>query len=440
MFTNFKTHISNNLAFLKNSKLLIAVSGGLDSVVLTHLCYNMGLDIALAHCNFKLRGAESDNDEIFVSQLAKQLKLRLCVKQWDTKAYATKNKLSIQVAARELRYNWFKALTEQFDFNYVLTAHHTDDNLETFLINLSRGTGIEGLTGIPLINKHIVRPLLPFTKNDIDNYAAAQNISYREDSSNNTTKYLRNKLRHDVIPILKEINPKILDNFSKTQSYLQDSKIIIEDRVLNLRDEITTVVSETEIHFDIKKIKQLNTIKPYLYQLFKTYGFTEWDNVYNLLDAQSGKQLITKTHSLLKNREVLILSKISLKVPQCIPILETDTELQTPLGRLCITEVKYSTIPKHNTSSIYIDKAQLKFPLVIRQWQKGDYFYPLGMTGKKKLSHYFKDEKIALIHKQKIWLLCSDNKIIWIINKRQDRRFKVTEHTKTCLIISLKKD
>ena len=292
MLIRFKNHIKTNLDFLNHRKILVAISGGLDSVVLVHLCYKLGLNIALAHCNFKLRSHESDEDESFVLKLAKDLDLKVFIQEFDTADYAKINKLSIQMAARELRYNWFNTLATQMEYDCVLTAHHADDNLETFLINLSRGTGLEGLKGIPEINNNIIRPLLPFSRDDVRAYAKNHNLSWREDSSNASTKYMRNKLRHDVIPVLKEINSQLLQNFNKTQGFLKDADAIIKDKLEDVLKEITDFKGDNKIQFNISNIKKLSNPKTYLYQLLKPYNFTEWNDVVNLLDAQSGKQVI----------------------------------------------------------------------------------------------------------------------------------------------------
>src|SRR5210317_735101 len=213
MLSTFKYHLIQKLPFLKESKLLIAVSGGLDSVVLVHLCKQTHLNITLAHCNFKLRGLESDKDEAFVFDLGESLDLEVFTQSFNTVSYASKNKLSIQMAARKLRYQWFEDLCNQLEFDYILTAHHADDNLETFLINLSRGTGLEGLTGIPELNNNTVRPLLPFSRQELEAFATTNALTWREDSTNLETKYLRNKIRHEVVPVLKGINPQIIKNF-----------------------------------------------------------------------------------------------------------------------------------------------------------------------------------------------------------------------------------
>ncbi len=436
MLKQFKNHLKNNFSFLNESRLLIAISGGLDSVVLAYLCHLLNLDMALAHCNFSLRGNESDGDENFILQLAENLDLEVFIERFDTEAYAKKNKLSIQMAARELRYNWFEALATQLQFDYILTAHHADDNLETFLINLSRGTGLEGLTGIPAINDKLVRPLLPFSREAIETYANDQNLKWRADSSNASTKYLRNKLRHDVIPVLKEINPKLLQSFNKTQSYLKSSRGIVKDRIKNVFDEVVNRVDSQTISFDISKIKKLNHPKAYLFEFLKAYNFTEWDDVTNLLNAQSGKQVFSNTHRLVKDRAFLLLSEMTPKAYKPIEILNSDNETKTPFGSLLINEV--DLIAEKLSTIIYVDKDRLDFPLTLRKWKQGDVFYPLGMVGKKKLSKYFKDEKLSLLDKETVWLLCSGNDIVWVINRRADNRFKVTKNTKHILKIELK--
>ncbi len=437
MLNNFENHINQQLPFFKKGKLLITISGGLDSVVLTHLCYKLKLNIALAHCNFNLRGNESDADEDFVLQLAEDLDLEVFVESFETETYAKDNKLSIQMAARELRYNWFKELAEQLQFDYILTGHHADDNLETFLINLSRGTGLEGLTGIPEVNNNIVRPLLSFSRDDIEDYAKENHLKWREDSSNASTKYLRNKLRHDVVPVLKEVNPQLLQNFNKTLENLQESNDIIADVIARFYDRVVSIPEDKKsIKLNIKEIKTYRFPKAYLYEFLKFKGFSQWDDILHLLDAQSGKQVFSSTHRLIKDRDYLLLSEItSEETPQIISISETEKEVQTPFGVLHFNEV--DTISETNKNTVFVNKSKIKFPLVLRKWEEGDVFYPLGMNGKKKLSKYFKDEKLSLLDKEDIWLLCSGNDILWVVNRRADNRFRVTENTKRILKIQL---
>ena len=433
MIQKFKKHITKEFPFLKDTKLLIAISGGLDSVVLFHLLHKLNYDVSLAHCNFKLRGKESDLDEEFIKNLNQISYNQIFTIIFDTEKYAKEHKLSTQIAARELRYNWFQKLITEHKFEYVLTAHHADDNLETFLIHLTRGSGLDGFTGIPKVNGNIVRPLLAFSRKEILNYAKDNDIEWREDASNASNKYIRNKIRHQVLPVLKEINPSIFDSFATTIENLQESKQIIEDRIENIASEVL----EKEANFikiDIEKIKELSNSKAYLYQLLKSYHFTEWNDVYALLNAQSGKQVFSKTHRLLKDRDVLILSKIDLSnsIEMAFQIEEEITEITNPIHLTFKEVIEKST---ENKQTIYVDKDLLKYPLMLRKWEKGDYIYPLGMQGKKKLSKYFKDEKFSLIDKENTWLLCNaENQIMWIINHRQDRRFVKNKNLKISVL------
>ncbi len=431
---------------MKKNKLLIAISGGLDSVVLTHLCHDLKLDFSLAHCNFNLRGEESDADEQFVMDLADSLNREVFVESFDKEDYARLNKLSTQMAARKLRYDWFEELADQLEFDFVLTAHHADDNLETVLINLSRGTGLDGLTGIPEQNGNIVRPLLPFSRDDIEAYAKLKNWKWREDSSNTSDTYLRNALRHHVVPKLKELNPQMLQNFGKTVSHLRDVKDILQDRIDDVASRIITIKDNGEIHLSIEELKELPNPKVYLYQLLKDYGFTEWNDVSELLNAQSGKQIKSSSYRLVKSREVLILNKIIETQKHEITIDTHQEKVKTPNGVILFfdeadalfgTRTDIKDANEKFAKTIFVDKDLLNFPLSVRGWCEGDYFYPFGMKGKKKLSKYFKDEKLSLPEKERIQILSSGNDIIWVIGRRADDRFKVTNNTEHILKIKI---
>jgi len=440
MLSAFQKHIDTNFSFLKDKKLLLAISGGLDSVALTHIFLELKLDISLAHCNFNLRSEESDEDEKFVINLSKDLDLEVFIQNFETEEYAKENQLSIQMAARELRYKWFKDLADQLNFDFIITAHHADDNLETFLINLTRGTGLIGLSGIPEVNDKVIRPLLPFSREEIENYAIKRQLKWREDSSNNSTKYLRNALRLEVIPMLKKLNPQLIQNFKSTQFNLQEASDIINDATLKIHKKIVSVEGEI-IKFKIKKLKKLQHPKAYLYQLLKGYNFTEWDDIINLLDAQSGKQVMSKTHRLIKDRKYLLLTEVKddskdVFDRQPIHVSDIQKEVKTSLGILFFDEA--DAIFGKRTNLIFLDADKLKFPLVVRSWKKGDFFYPSGMTGKKKLSKYFKDEKLSLIDKEKTLVLCSGNDIVWVINRRVDARFNAADDTKSIVKVELK--
>lgn len=439
MVNKFKQHLTSSFPFLEGKKILVAISGGVDSVVLTHLLQKLNYNISLAHCNFQLREKESDLDEQFIIKLGDKFNVDTFTIKLSTREYQDKNKLSTQLAARELRYNWFYEILEKQKIDYVATAHHSNDNLETFLINLTRGTGLEGLTGIPPINGKIIRPLLKFSREEILKYATLNNIEWREDVSNSETKYLRNKIRHNIVPLLKEINPNLINSFNNTSTFLKQSQQIIDDTVKQKSLEIISNDGEI-IKFNIKKIKELSNPRAYLYHFLKKYGFTEWNDVFNLIYAQTGKVLTTKSHTLLKDRDFLLLlpsDKFINTENQLVTINRNDSKVSYPINLLFKNVQKTTSLDKN---TIYVDKNSLNYPLTLRKWNDGDFFYPKGMLGKKKVSKYFKDEKLSLIEKQNIWILCSGkNEIIWILGKRQDRRFLPSDKTINMLQISIYK-
>lgn len=437
MIKTFKNYIDNQLPFLKEGKLIIAISGGIDSVVLAYLCKALKFNFALAHCNFNLRDKESDTDEAFIVELAEKLDVEVFIQNFDTQSYSKANKRSIQMAARELRYNWFAELAEQLQFNYILTAHHADDNLETFLINFTRGTGLNGLTGIPVINANIVRPLLQFSREDIEAYANMESIKWREDSSNASRKYLRNKLRLEVIPILKEINPQLLDSFQNTIVNLNDTADIVEESLNAVAKRAIVDIGDNGVSYKISEFKKVNNSKAYLFEMFKNYGFTEWNDIVDLLDAESGKYVLSNTHRLIKHREHLILTDLCNSEQREVSfyITEGEKHIETPIGQLSF-KVE-SSVTTDSKRTIYIDKEKLSYPLQFRIWKSDDVFSPSGMKGKKKVSKYLKDEKLSLVDKENTWVLTTEEEVIWVVGKRADERFVVSEKTKEILKIEL---
>jgi tRNA(Ile)-lysidine synthase len=391
------------------------------------------MDISLAHCNFKLRGDESDEDEQFVRQLADQLNVPFLSTRFNTIEYASDHKLSIQMAARELRYKWFAELMEKEGKSWVLTAHHLDDSMETFLINLSRGTGIEGLSGIPAQINGFIRPLLPFSREEIMEYAGAESISWREDSTNEETKYLRNKIRHELVPLLKELHPTFLENFKKTEEYLSGSAKMLSDYTRELKEKLF-VPYQQGFKISISALIELRPLQGYLYELFKEYGFHSWNDMESLLTAMSGKELHSKTYRLIKDRKHLILQEI----PEDVELYDEENS-QGELSELPIALKieKVEQIEEKNNTILYVDKETLNHRLTVRKWKKGDYFYPLGMNGKKKVAKFFKDEKMDAIAKQNQWLLCCGDQIVWIIGRRADDRFKITASTKNILKVTV---
>ncbi len=435
MLKQFQNHLSNQFPFLEGKKVLLAVSGGLDSMVLVHLFQQLDYEIVVLHCNFQLRGVESFGDQQFIQEYTSQNGISFSFTQFDTEAFAKDYKLSTQLAARELRYSWFYEQLEIQKGDYVLTAHHADDNLETFLINLSRGTGLDGLTGIPAQNDIVIRPLLPFTRQEIEEYATQNKLVWREDSSNTSDKYLRNKIRHHLIPVLKELNPNFMNSFEKTQTYLQESQELVADAAIMVYQQVAKE-KDGDIYFDINQLLKLPNYTSYLYQWLTEFGFTAWEDIYDLVTNQSGKQVFAPQFRLIKDRDYLILSPLKLATDKQEFLIESiESKVNFPLNMLFsnVTEISATS-----NSAIFVDQDKLQFPLVLRRWNEGDVFQPFGMGGKsKKVSKLFKDEKLSLIEKENVWLLCSESQVVWVVGIRQDERFKIDSKTKKILKIAI---
>ena len=435
MLKQFQNHLSNQFPFLEGKKLLLAVSGGLDSMVLVHLFQQLDYEIVVLHCNFQLRGVESFGDQQFIQEYTSQNGISFSFTQFDTEAFAKDYKLSTQLAARELRYSWFYEQLEIQKGDYILTAHHADDNLETFFINLSRGTGLDGLTGIPAQNDIVIRPLLAFTRQEIEEYATQNKLSWREDSSNASDKYLRNKIRHHLIPVLKELNPNFMNSFEKTQTYLQESQELVADAAIMVYQQVAKE-KDGDIYFDINQLLKLPNYTSYLYQWLTEFGFTAWEDIYDLVTNQSGKYVFAPQFRLIKDRDYLILSPLKLATDKQEFLIESiESKVNFPLNMLFynVTEISDTS-----NSAIFVDQDKLQFPLVLRRWNEGDVFQPFGMGGRsKKVSKLFKDEKLSLIEKENVWLLCSESQVVWIVGIRQDERFKIDSKTKKILKIAI---
>ena len=441
MLNKTKQHINTNYPFLIKSKLLIANSGGVDSMVASYILKELGFMIALAHCNFNLRGGDSDKDAVFVKNWAQKNNIYCHSKSFKTKEFAQRKKLSVQVAARQLRYNWFDNLLVEENYDYLITAHHANDNLETVLFNFTRGTGFKGLLGIPAKNNKIIRPFLPFSREEIENFAHKNNIQWREDKSNASAKYTRNRIRHKIIPVLEYLNPNLIKTFNSNQLYLKGVDSILSDKISEVKKEVVNTLPDGNKSLNIVKLRGLSNPQAYLYQILSEYGFTAWEDMADLLTAQSGKQIYSKTHRLLKDRDLLILSLIDESNTTNIYEIENldrpfaNEDLNLSFETLSVSDPNFKT----DKSCIFVDRQKINLPLKVRRWQKGDYFYPFGMQNKKKLSAFFKDQKMTLIDKEKTWLLCSDEAIVWIIGHRLDNRFRITENTKEVLKINYTK-
>ena len=415
MLTHFKKHIDQNFLKLKENKFLLAHSGGVDSSVLFDLFLKLDLQFGLVHCNFNLRGNESEDDFNFVKEIADSNKKIFFYKKFNTIKYSTLNKKSIQLSARELRYSWFLEILEKKNYKYIVTAHHLNDQLETFLINSSRGSGLKGIIGIPSNNNNLLRPLLIFSKDKILDYAKKNKIKWREDSSNKENKYLRNFIRNKIIKDWIKYDPELINKFSNTLKNLNSTHEAFKVIIKKFKKDYF-VENGNGYFISIKELTKLNPIDFYLFQLFEAYGYSNTTDLSNLINSQSGKYLLSKSHRLTKGRKVLILSKIkNLSKDQFYWNLKKSFNI--PI------ELKIVKNNNFDNKTISLNKNDLKLPLIVRKWKIGDFFYPNGMKGKKKISKYFKDEKFDINQKENQWLLCSGDNILWVIGKRADRRF-----------------
>lgn len=446
MLQQFQSHIRTNQLFQKNDLLLIAVSGGSDSVALCELCHQSGYHFEMAHCNFQLRGEESERDEQFVRQLSGKYKVRLHTIRFDTKEYAEKNKVSTQIAARELRYAWFDTLIAELKKGsaaFLLTAHHQDDNIETLMMNFFRGTGIRGLQGIPMKAGYIRRPLLFVTKDEILSYLDARKLSYVEDSSNLKEDYTRNYFRNNLLPSIQKVFPSVQHNLAENITRFGDVWKIYEEAIGSKKKKLISRVGD-EIHIPVLKLIKTDAMPTILYEIVREYGFTslQINDILHLLQSDTGKYINSSTHKIFRNRAWLIITPLQTQESNHILIEENDKEISFQQGKLTIQKTGWDAsqkIPADEDLAL-IDASKVSFPLLLRRWKTGDYFYPLGMQKKKKLSRFFIDNKLSLSDKEHIWVIESDKRIIWIVGRRIDNRFKITPQTKSVLKLSIERN
>ncbi|TDN99999.1 tRNA lysidine(34) synthetase TilS [Sunxiuqinia elliptica] len=439
MLEKLKNNIAHEQLLTSTDRLVLAVSGGCDSMVMLDLFRQMEHDFVVAHCNFKLRGAESDGDETFLRDYCGEHGVELFVQTFETREYAVQEGISIEMAARELRYQWFYELLDSLQYNYLLTAHHQDDLVETMLINLSRGTGIRGLSGIHPRKGRLVRPLLFASRNDLVAYANEKQVPYREDSSNKEFVHQRNLIRHQVLPLLETINPAFKVNAAKTAAILKETELVFNARIA---EEQSQFLSREGKHcfLAIDYLKASSYPETLLFETLKSFGFTAdlVQEINQALYAEPGKVFYSTTHRLVKDRSNFILTPREEESISRYYIEKDCVEIGTP--------IKLSLQQLTNDSSFQFSKNRLiadldfdclEFPLVLKKWEQGEYFQPLGMTGFKKLSDFFIDQKFSIPEKENSWILYSGGKVVWVVGHRMDNRFKITSATQSVIRIQL---
>lgn len=443
LLSNFQSIIKKQNLFSPKDKLLLAVSGGVDSVVLCELCKQAGYGFIIAHCNFQLRGVESDRDEKFVKELGKKYQVEVWVKKFETEKFATENKLTTQEAARKLRYDWFEELINQLTdkpINYLITAHHTDDNIETLLMNFFRGTGLHGLSGIPASNKYIRRPLLEFPKNELIEFANANKLEFVEDSSNQSAKYTRNFFRNDILPAISKVYPQVRENLHDNIRRFKEIENLYQLTVGELKKKICKKKGN-EIHIPVKQLMAFSN-RALIYEIISPFGFHEkqLDEVIKLASSESGKYILSPENSyhIIRHRHWFIISPVLATDSENIIIEGGETNVQFAIGNLQIKTFPVTDCQLSIDNSVAcLDIKEISFPLLLRKWKTGDYFYPLGMKKKKKLSRFFIDLKLSKTEKEKVWVIETGQRIAWVVGYRIDNRFKITKTTKSVLKLNL---
>lgn len=424
--------IEEKSLFFQKDKILVALSGGADSVALLRVLLALGYTCEAAHCNFHLRGKESDRDENFVRGLCNELNILLHVVHFDTQTYATKHRISIEMAAREMRYEWFEKLRQECDASVIAVAHHRDDSVETFLLNLIRGTGINGLKGIAPLNGHIVRPLLNVSRQNILQYLEHLHQDYVTDSTNLQDEYMRNKIRLNILPMLGELNPSVSESIAETANRLAETSLVYNKEMAEAKNRVIKRNGNNLKAIHVERL--LTEVAPasLLFEILYPLGFKplQIKDIFHSLSGQPGKRFISPEWEAVRDREYLLLQTRT---------IESTTD---PTPQLCIKTLDLSDdfiIPKEKDVAC-LDADKVIRPLIIRKWQKGDKFVPFGMTGKKNVSDYLTDRKLSLFEKENQYVVCSDEKIIWLVGERSDNRFRITNTTKRVMIIRLQKE
>lgn len=413
-------------------RILLAISGGRDSVLMTHLFAHAGYTIGIAHCNFKLRGADADADEALVNGLAQQLEVPFYTTSFDTEAYAGRHSVSIQMAARDLRYEWLETIRASQGYDYIAVAQHQNDHVETLLLNLVRGTGLSGLRGIQPKRGRIIRPLLFLTVEEVTAEVERQALEYRDDASNFSTKYARNKIRLDVIPHLKELNPALERTMAASMVHFADAHAVLLRYVAGLRNGLFVAKGVDQWHIATAELMALDPQLFLLYELFRPYGFTEavLSDLAETLPGIPGKQFFSPSHVLYIDRQIVVLKRSEIRVEEVATILDAGESVCWG-GRCFESGWSTDTTIRVETDIAQFDADRIVFPLQIRSWRTADAFHPLGMKGSKKLSDFFVSLKIPVYHKHRIPVVLNGNgDIIWVAPYRMDNRYKITGKTK----------
>lgn len=439
LLQQFKEYIATHHLFQKKDKLLLAVSGGVDSVVLCELCKQAGYDFVMAHCNFQLRGEESERDEHFVQALSAKYDVEIFTAKFDTAAIAEQRKKSIETTARELRYNWFEVLVKAPGTiaDYILTAHHADDNVETAVMNFFRGTGIAGIRGIMPKQGRLIRPLLFARRAEIENFAKDNQLSFVTDSTNLENDYTRNFFRNKILPQVTEVYPEAFKNVLHNISRFAETEKLYQQAV---EQHIRKLVEKkgTEYHIPVLKLLRVVPLQTVLYEIIKVFGFTahQVPDAVALLKSETGRYIQSHTHRIIKNRNWLIIAPTHRAAAQNILIEADDDVIYFEEG---IIKINRTTTAEHKIKQspmfAQLDINDIAFPLLLRRWKQGDYFYPLGMPKKKKLSRFFVDKKLSLTEKENVWVVEMNKKILWVVGMRIDNRFKITAQSKQLLIL-----
>ena len=442
MLKTFQNYILQKHLLQKNDRVLLAISGGIDSVVLCDVLHRAGFEVGLAHCNFQLRGEESDGDEAFVKALGEQYGMSVFTISFHTEEYAAEHKQSIQMAARELRYNWLEQIRSENGYKFIATAHHQNDLAETMLYNLTKGTGIAGLHGILPKQGKIIRPILFASKADIEAYCREHQLKYRTDASNQSTKYARNKIRHLVMPVLEELNPNVVQTFyENAQRFLEIEQVYREGIAAYRKKLLESKKHDTLI--SIAKLQKIPAVRTILYELLKEYGFNaaQIDQLIAAFEAEPGKIFYSETHQIIKDRKHFILSEKNDRDSGFALIQRGQTMVEKADLILQLSELSAEGFEIAKDKSVAcLDVDKLTFPLMLRRWKDGDYFYPLGMKHKKKkLKRFFTDLKLSRIEKERVWVLTDNKKhLVWVVGYRPDERFKITHKTKSVLMLIVK--